>query len=630
MSPKFPQPPPERAPDNPPFWERLERWKAAVLGFLDGPRPPKDSVDLTRRRVLRGLAAAGILAVGGKVAHALFSGDEGDFAGAEGLPTPQSDESAVEHDHRTIEFFGEKIEIEDEAQFDARLKEATQALLLKFTPRRKKELNENYWPRALEEFHQVLIRMGRYEPFIQEVATAMGLHPDVIAFFGIEAGFDPLKRSSSGYCGMGQVGDAAVRDVAHELPADYQSFAISKAAMNSWYDERYEPLHGIVNGLAYVNHLYKERVPETVQQLLSDHRWKIKEWLNKGTRFDKIEQEFGWPELEGEEARYERLVQEILGKETIVIVRPTFVIPAYNMGAAGLARLVFLNYLKATLEQDSLLRERRLSIFHLDPSLGEEPPKSEGTAETPVDASKDDDTDTTITGFDLDWGLPTREGEKQTALQEKSTYLWQAYAFHVLAAQWRNTPQGEGMAVDFKGKTYHFKKPSEPAPEYRDEIATWVSVEVPAGTDLVKLADHLELDERMNEDGTPVNRHHEAFRLNGNGAFVRAGAYYGDPKKEKFSQGMVTIQLPQSKVEEARTYLARGGQGTHVKLYEVQKGDTASGILRKLKRKNPTLKKEDENEFFDRIFWDYNRIGRGRVKSLQRGEALALPGDLEL
>lgn len=641
MSPRRPRHSPEESPDD--YLSAVQllmsgRLKAFFNRCLEGENPPVNPVDLGRRRFLRGFGAATGLAAAIGIGAVVLSPEE-QAAEQKG---PESTPAAPEACHRTIHFFGQDIEIQDEAEFAVRLDEAMQSLLLKFSERqmvdeplttkdpndKRLEINEEFWPRALQEdFRNVLVQMERYEPFIGDVAKSMGLHPDVISFFGIEAGFNASKRSHTGFCGIGQVGLEAVEEATSEIPAEYAEYVIPQSAMNKpgdWHDLRYDPARGIVNGVAYIAHLQKE-IPETVNDLFKKFRGTIQRWLESPSdasddaattqRIDTIEVQLELPVLNADmRARTERVMEVILEGKQIELNQASFAVPAYNMGAAGVARLVFLNYLDAKVRGDHLLTEQRLSVFHLNPDFkAAADAKDKSTEEV-------EDTDTitdTITGYDMDLGRPVQPTDSAIARKERDTYLWQAYAFHVLAKKWKATPPGEFMEIPFKGTTYRLQRPAELAVDYRVELQQLdlVDVEVPVGLDLIHLAEVLHPNEKNPYD---------TFRLQGNGGFVRGGAYYGNPKNQKFQEGTVVIQIPRQKKAAVDAYLANNPVKVH--LHRIKAGETAGGILQKVKKNNPSLPKDAVSGA--RVFWKYNRMGEHRLPNIFPDDRIVLPGDI--
>ncbi len=544
-------------------------------------------LDVDRRSFLGGLAAvlgmASIPGVGGCTEEIV-----------EPAPVAPVEPVEVEPGRPQIKFLGHSIEILDEVRFKEMHEKALQHLLLKFSARKKGELNEDYWKRAIEEdFHGVLLRMGRYETLIQDHAQSVGLDPDVLAYFGIEAGFNPLKRSPSGYSGLGQIGKDAVSDTRSVLLRAYpemkpDELGIDSKKMNAWYDLRYDPLYGILYGLAYLK-LLGDKFPETIQGLLEKYSGSIQQWLEAEvnstthqTRLDAFEERLSIPKTPRAryQDRYASIVAKTIPSEPVKIADPEgFAIHSYNMGAAGVAKLVFTNFLEATVEGKDIVNEDGVSLFSLN----------------------------LVTSFDMDMGHALRTSDSEGAKTERQTYLWQAFAFKELMDQWHALEAGGTMELEFKGKTYSLVKPQTPVQDFVAELAHTPSMEVPVGLDLVQFAEHLGL--------TP-----EEFRLLGrNAAFVRAGAYYGDPRDQDYNAGTVQLWVPQDKLELAKAYLATSPK--KVALYTVRKGDSAGEILTRIQKQHKDLS-------FDRVFWDYNRIGRAAAADLRKGDVLALPFEL--
>lgn len=598
------------------------RWQK-VRGWFSKPEGP-DRCDLSRRRLLTQICALAVISR---------------------LPACEPKDSPTtiktKECHKKITFFGNTIEIADEKKFKEIHDKALQHLLLKFsTPCKvpdavnggiRNETKDEYWHRAIEEeFCRVLCTMGRYEKMITNNADSLGLDHDVLTYFGIEAGFDPLKCSPSGYCGLGQIGKDAVRDVRTKTKINEK---IADHEMNPWYDLRYDPTYGIPNGVAYLK-LIRDEFPKTVQKLLRKFSQQIKRWLEEETdrethktRLDDMEEKLQIQNGKKDEyeTRYERLTKIIMPREDITIADPeSFAIHSYNIGSAGVAKLVILNFFSAHLEKKNLMTDKKISIFHLDPT--KYPDKTTQPIETKDNATTDTNTDddtTILASIDLDAGQQLKTSDTDAAMTERQTYLWQALVFKEIMDQWHTLKPGESMTVTFKDQPFTLKKPDKPTPTYEQELKDTTEIEVPVGLDLIKFAEYLQCDEAPDKNPEEVD-HHKVFRLKGNAAFVRGGAYYSDPKKD--THGTVTIRVPKAKVTQAKTYLK--STPAVIAIYEIKKGDTANGILQKIKQKYTTAKENPELK--DLIFWEYNRMGRGRIGNLSAGKKLALPAEFAL
>ncbi|MFA6528858.1 MAG: hypothetical protein WCT46_04970 [Candidatus Gracilibacteria bacterium] len=496
-----------------------------------------------------------------------------------------------------IEFLGTTVEILDEKKFQDMHDLALQHLILKFsipgkvidatTHKERPETKDEYWHRAIEvDFRGVLCRMQQYMEMICRYGHEMGFNMDVLSYFGIEAGFDPLKRSHSGYCGLGQMGEDAIADVREKGHLEDKN-KIQPAQMNPWYDLRYDPAHGIPNGVAYLEKL-RDDFPKTILQLLDKFPVQIQKWLEP--RLDAIEKQLGI-KTKGASyaARYKAVIGLIIPDDIAIADPASFAIHSYNMGIAGVAKLVFLNFVDAYVRKTNLVTDSAISVVNLDSSI---------------------DPDSAIGAFGVDMSHPIRVNDTDAAKIERQTYLWQAFVFKEFMWRWIQKPAGGRMKIKFKEHDYMLQVPEFPL-DYEKEIAeTTTEIDVPAGLDLVKFAEYLQLDP------SGIN-HHKAFRLKGNAAFVRAGAYYGDPDDPQYRSGTVKIRVPNEKLVQAQGYIS--WKPPVVSLYRIKKGDTPAGILSRIKSPDATQ---------DRIFWGYNRMGR--KATLHEGDLIALPSELEI
>jgi hypothetical protein len=371
---------PSNSPENPrPWLERLHEW---WIGFLDGPNPPRNALLRQQQHTRRKIGTIGALATVLGLAGAVMV----ETCDSNGEPEKEVPGLIEEPEARKkgVEFFGQTIEIADQARFDAQVAKAHQHLILKFSipgkvPDGKGDLRDEtkdeYWKRAIEgDFRNVLIEMDRYRPLIETRAQALGVNTDILAFFGIEAGFDPLKKSPSGYCGLGQVGKEAVMDVTRETQATYKIETDTLLEKVDWYDLRYDQLYGIENGIAYIDHL-KDDFPLTVQDLLRGNN-PMKRWLEsvideerKITRLDTMEAQLGIAPQKDEDfkVRYQGILKTILPTGDVKIADPgSFALYAYNMGQSGVARLVLLNFVQAKVQGGRFIDQRPGLITYFD------------------------------------------------------------------------------------------------------------------------------------------------------------------------------------------------------------------------------------------------------------------------
>lgn len=517
--------------------------------------------------------------------------------------------------HRVITFLGQNIEIANEVQFDALYQDALYTILLKLdstyltvidpvTQQERKETVPEHCQRVVcEVFGGALLDSGRYEKLVAKYGRKFGIHPDALAYFGVETGFDPLKRSVSGYCGIGQIGEAAVNDVRVQ---DGIEHVIESHQMNRWYDLRYDPIHGLENSMAYMR-ILTNNFPPTVQGFIKKYQGTIKEFLEgksekggRGTRLDAIEEKLGLPPLPGVDysTRYVRLAEIVIPDIPLEIADPqNWAVYGYNMGIGNVAKLVFLNLVHAALSGVDLAVGNTISVFHLNPD--------------------DDALTREITAFDMDMGHRIKAGDSEAATKERKQYMWQVYAWKEQLDAWRDTAPGGTMQITcdrsrLAGTVFPVQKPDQPVVDYETMISNMVEVTVPLGTDLVKLAAHLGMD-------------YASFRKNGNAAFVRGGAYYGDPKNEEYKTGSATVHVSKDQQQRVQVYLRNSAK---VSLYKVQRGDNPSRILKRIKHVHPELAEEERS--LKRIFWIYNRIGAASFTDLQVGETLALPSECAL
>lgn len=517
--------------------------------------------------------------------------------------------------HRVITFLGQDIEIANEAQFDALYQDALFTILLKLdstyltivdsvTQQERKETIQEHCQRVVcEVFGGALLDSGRYEKLVAKYGQKFGIHPDAIAYFGVETGFDPLKRSVSGYCGIGQIGEDAVNDVRAQ---DGIEHVIESHQMNRWYDLRYDPIHGLENSMAYMR-ILTDQFPSTVQGFVKKYQGTIQGFLEgtseKGgcaTRLDLIEEKLALQPLPDADyaTRYARLAETVIPGVPLEIADPqNWAVYGYNMGIGNVAKLVFLNLVHAALNGIDLAVGNTISVFHLNPD--------------------DDALTREITAFDMDMGHKIKAGDSEAATNERKQYMWQVYAWKEQLDAWRETQAGATMDITcdksrLAGSVFQVKKPDQPVVDYETMLQDMVEVTVPLGTDLVKLADHLGLD-------------YDSFRKNGNAAFVRGGAYYGDPKNEDYRTGTAKIRVSKDHQKRAQAYVRNPAK---ISLYKVQSGDNPSKILKRIKGVHPELAEEERS--LKRIFWIYNRIGEASATTLQAGETLALPSECAL